>query len=316
MTMKYFLTIFISVLLLTSCDDGNLITENFVFENATVQKCSDSNILYKINDVEALIFNTPETNFPNTETVAGTPRVVSIGGATSLIYRKFATNTSTNNICNTPTIPVLEEWTVTGGTVEITTTKITDTNGIIVAYNHNIVFKNITFVTPDKQIVYDSYTFGSYRTEITNLNFDYSLATTQNCGGNNLIFKYNNNNALLLDVDATLFTNTVTPIGSPRTALINTTTNKVVYRVYNGSLNTNFFCAAITPTTPTLTEEWIAEDGVAATSGIISVETVAIDATHFKHTITLYKTTFKKGILTYIYPTSDNFVFGEYITTL
>ena len=316
MTMKYFLTIFISVLLLTSCDDGNLITENFVFENATVQKCSDSNILYKINDVEALIFNTPETNFPNTETVAGTPRVVSIGGATSLIYRKFATNTSTNNICNTPTIPVLEEWTVTGGTVEITTTKITDTNGIIVAYNHNIVFKNITFVTPDKQIVYDSYTFGSYRTEITNLNFDYSLATTQNCGGNNLIFKYNNNNALLLDVDATLFTNAVTPIGSPRTALINTTTNKVVYRVYNGSLNTNFFCAAITPTTPTLTEEWIAEDGVAATSGIISVETVAIDATHFKHTITLYKTTFKKGILTYIYPTSDNFVFGEYITTL
>jgi hypothetical protein len=315
MIMKYFLTLFISVLLLTGCDDGNLITENFVFENATVQKCSTSNVLYKINDVEALIFNTPETNFPNTETVINTPRVVSIGGTTSLTYRKFATTTSTSNICDTPTIPVLEEWIVTGGTVEITTTKIFDINGTtVVAYNHNIVFKNITFITADKQIVYDSYTFGNYRTEIVNLNFDYSLATTQNCGGNNLIFKYNGANALLLDVDPSLFTNAVTPIGSPRTALINTTTNKVIYRVYNGSLNTNFFCAAITPSTPTLTEEWIAQDGVAGTSGIISVETVAIDATHFKHTITLYKTTFKKGILTYIYPANDNFVFGEYIT--
>ena len=316
MTMKYFLTIFISVLLLTGCDDGNLITENFVFENATVQKCSNSNVLYKINAAEALIFNTPETNFPNTETVINTPRVVAIGGLTSLTYRKFATTTSTSNICDTPTIPVIEEWTVTGGTAEITTTKITDTNGIIIAYNHNIVFKNITFITPNKQIVYDSYSFGSYRTQVVDLNFDYSLTTTQNCGGNNLIFKYNNTNALLLDVDASLFANAVTPIGSPRTALINTTTNKVVYRVYNGGLNANFFCAAITPATPTLTEEWVAQDGIAATSGIISVETVAIDATHFKHTITLYKTTFKKGILTYIYPTSDNFVFGDYVTTL
>lgn len=311
--MKYFLTLFISVLLLTGCDDGDLITENFVFETATIQKCADSNILYKINDHESLILNTPETSFPNTETAIDTPRIVAIGGTTSLIYKKFSQTTSTTNICNTPTIPVLEEWTVSGGTIEITTNKITDTNGVIVAYNHNIVFKNITFVTPDKQIVYDSYVFGNYRTEIVNLNFDYSLATTQNCSGNNLIFKYNNTNALLLDVDPTLFANVVTPIGSPRTALINTTTNKVIYRVYNGSLNTNFFCAAITPSTPTLTEEWIAEDGVAGTSGIISVETVAVGAT-FKHTITLYKTTFKNGIQTYMYPINDNFVFGDYIT--
>jgi hypothetical protein len=313
MTMKYFLTLFISVLLLTGCDDGDLITENFVFENATVQKCSNSNVLYKINDVEALIFNTPETNFPNTETLLNEPRIVTIGGSTSLTYRKFATTTSTSNICDTPTIPVLEEWTVSGGTVQITTSQIFDTNGIVVAYNHNIIFKNITFVTPNKQIVYDSYTFGNYRTEIIDLDFDYDLATTQKCGGNNLIFKFNGSNALLLDVDPTLFANVVTPVGSPRTRLINTTTNKVVYRVYNGSLNTNFFCAAITPSTPTLLEEWVAQNGVAATSGEIRVVTVAVGAT-FKHTITLYKTTFKKGVLTYIYPTSNNFVFGDYIT--
>ncbi|WP_394758545.1 hypothetical protein [Flavobacterium sp.] len=311
--MKYFQTIFICVLLLSSCDDGNLITENFVFENAVIQKCSTSNVLYKINNAESLILNAPETSFPNTETGLGTPRVVTITGTTSLVYRKFAESTTTANICDTPTIPVLEEWTVSGGTMEITTNKVLDGSGVTVAYNHNIVFKNITFVAPDKQVVYDSYIFGNYRTDVVNLNFDYTLVTTQNCGGNNLIFKYNSNNALLLDVDPTLFANAVTPIGSPRTRVINSTTNKVIYRVYNGSLNTAFFCSAITPAVPTITEEWIAQDGVTGISGEIRVETVAVGA-QFKHTITLYKTTFKKGILTYIYPTNDNFVFGEYIT--
>jgi hypothetical protein len=311
--MKYFLALFISVLLLTGCNDGNLITENFVFENAIIQKCASSNVLYKINDVEALILNTPESSFPNVETVLGTPRVVTITGTTSLIYRKFASTTTSTNICDTPTIPVLEEWTVSGGTMEITTNKVLDGSGITVAYNHNIVFKNITFVAPDKQVVYDSYVFGNYRTDVVNLNFDYALVATQNCGGNNLIFKYNSNNALLLDVDPTLFINAVTPVGFPRTRVINSTTNKVVYRVYSGSLNSAFFCAAITPSVPTLTEEWVAQDGIAATSGEIRVETVAFGA-QFKHTITLYKTTFKKGVLTYIYSTSDNFVFGEYTT--
>ncbi|WP_134355893.1 hypothetical protein [Flavobacterium psychrophilum] len=309
--MKYFLAIIISVLLLSSCDDGNLITENFVFENATVQKCSDSNVLYKINGAEALIFKSLDTYFENIEQV----KTYSISGNANLIYRKFATTTSTNNICNTPTIPVLEEWTVTGGTVQITTTKILDSNRTtVVAYTHNIVFKNITFTTPSKQIVYDTYVFGNYRTEVVDLHFGYDLITTQNCGGSNLILKYNNNNALLLDVDATLFPNST--VGSPRTRVINSTTNKVVYRVYNGSLNTNFFCSAITPSTPNLTEEWIAQNGVEGASGEIRVVTVAIDATHFKHTITLYKTTFKKGVLTYIFPTSDNFIFGTYITTI
>ena len=314
--MKYFLTIFISLLLLTGCNDGDLITENFVFENTIVKKCSNSNVLYKMNAEEALIFSTPETNFLNTETALSTPRVVNISGSTSLVYKKFATTTSTNNICDTPTIPVLEEWTVSGGTAEITTIKILDNNGLTVGYNHNIVFKNITFVTPDKQIVYNSYIFGNYRTEVVNLNFNYSLATTQKCLSNNLIFKFNDTNALLLDVDPTLFANVITPAGSPRTRLINTTTNKVIYRVFSGSLNTNFFCSSIPPATPSLIEEWVAENGLAATSGEIRVETVAINPTQYKHTITLYKTIFRNGVRTYIYPTNDDFVFGTYITTL
>jgi hypothetical protein len=314
MTMKYFLALFISVLALTGCDDGDIIVESFNFEDGSVQKCTDSNILYKINGQESLVLNTSETNFPNAEGVQN----ITISGSSSVRYRKYSGNASTTSVCGTPTSFVLEEWNAIGGTIQITTIKIFDTDGTtVLAYNHSIVFKNIIFNAPDKQVVYDSYTFGNYRTDVTNLNFDYDLISTQNCPGNNLVFKYNTNKALLLDVDPALFANAVTPVGSPRTALINTTTNKVVYRVYSGSLNTSFFCSAITPSTPTLTEEWVADSGEAAISGIITVDTETTPTPgEFKHTIKLYKTTFRKGIYYYSPNPAGDYLFGVYITTL
>jgi hypothetical protein len=314
MTMKYFLALFICALTLAGCDDGDLIVDSFNFENTTVQKCTDVDVLYKINGEESLVLNIPETNFPNVETETDTPRIVNITGSTSLTYRKYSGTATAANICSTPTLTVLEEWNVVGGTVEITTIKVFDTDGTtVVGYNHNIVFKNITFVTPEKEIVYDSYVFGNYRTDVIDLEFDYVTAAMQNCDTNNLVFKYNTNNALLLDVPATLFANEET-LGTPREALINTTTHKVVYRVYSGSLNANYFCSAITPATPTLTEEWVADNGVDDVSGIIKVETVAIDATHWKHTIKLFNTIFRKGIYTYSPAPGADYTFGEYIT--
>jgi len=315
--MKYFLTLFISALVLTGCNDGDLITENFNFDSATIQKCSSSN-LYKINGQEALVLNTSEENFPNQETPAGEPRVLPINSATSIYYRKYSGTVSSNSICESPapaTPVVLEEWNVVGGTVQITTNKVFAADGItVIAYNHNIVFKNITFVTNGKQLVYETFVFGNYRTDVIVLPFNFGSSATQDCSTNNLVFKYNTNEVLLLDVDASLFANAET-LGTPRTALINST-NKVVYRIYNGNLNANFFCASIAPTSPTVTEEWVAQNGVADTSGIIKVETVAIDAVTFKHTITLYKTTFQKGIYTYSPSTTDEYIFGDYITTL
>ncbi len=317
--MKYFLALFICFLALTGCDDGDLITDTFNFENTTVQKCATSNVLYKINGQEALIVTTPETNFPNEETTAGTPRVITIGGSTSVVYRKYSSDTNTSNICGTPTISVQEEWVASGGTVEITSTKIFDTTDPtkVIAYNHTVAFKNITFVAPDKQVVYDNYVFGNHRTNVVDLNFSYDSVATQECDNNNLIFKYNISNALLLDIDPTLFANEVTPAGSPRTRLIDNTTNKVTYRVYSGSLNYNYFCSAITPATPSLTEEWVADNGVVDVSGVIKVVTEAtIDPNIFKHTIYLYKTTFRKGIQYYSPNPDGDYVFGEYYTNL
>ena len=308
--MKYFWTLLIGVLMLTACDDGDVIENNFNFGSQSIQKCSDSNLLYKINEKEALILNTPSTNFQNNEL----PLSIPISSTTSIVYRKFSANTSTSNICSTPTLPVIEEWSVIGGTVEITSNKVFDTDNItVIAYNHKIVFKNITFIAGDKQIVYDSYEYGNYRTDVINLHFDYTAATTQDCGGGGFIFKNNATNALLLDVDPTLFDQTITVPGTPKERLIDATTNKVVYRVYDGGLNNNYFCAAITPATPNLLQEWVAEPGVAGTSGIIRVDTEAGPTPGtYKHTIKLYKTTFKRSIDEYSPNPDGEYLFGVY----
>ena len=316
--MKYVWALFVSVLLLTGCDDGNIIVENFNFDNVQVNKCADNNTLYKINDKEALIFITPESNFAN---VAQT-QTLTVDSETSITYRKYTEAVLASTICETPTQTVTEEWTcLDGGTVEIKSTPIYDTviPTKIIGYNHAIVFKNIVFQAPDKQVVYDSYTFGNYRTDVTDLAFDFvSPAEVLDCSNNNLIFKYNTNKVLLMDIDkSTLFLNSVTTPGNPRTALINTTNNRVLYRVYSGGLNEDFFCSAITPSNPTLTSEWIANDGVAATSGIIRIVTEATVAPNtFKHTIYLYKTTFTNGVKYYSPNPDGDYEFGIYYTTL
>jgi hypothetical protein len=318
--MKYYLSIIFALFLLVSCDDGNLITESFDLQLVTdINKCTSSNTLYKIKSNEALILNADESNFQNVETPVNTPKIVANGTGISILYRKYSDVVALNSICSSPapaTPVVLEEWNVIGGNMVIETKKVFDTNGIdVIAYNHYIVFKNVTFSYNGKQIAYDSYVFGNYRTNVIRLPFEFASASMLKCPTNNLLFKYNNTEVLLFDIDrTTLLANAATTIGSPRTALINTTNNRVIYRVYTGNLSQDYFCSSILPTTPSVTEEWVAENGVTAVSGIIKVETVAQATTpvSYKHTITLFKTTFKKGTSSYSLP--DNYIFGTIVT--
>jgi hypothetical protein len=315
--MRYFLLVIISLCSIVSCDDGDLITEDFNFEKVTtITKCDNSSILYKVSGQESMILNTSEDNFPNIETELGKPRLLTIGNAASLVYRKYNGNVDATSICSSPppANPVVsEEWTISGGTVEITTVKLLDEKAVIIGYNHSIVLKNVTFNTQQKQIVYDSYVFGNYRTNVTVLPFKFEDAKTQKCNSKNLIFRFNDNEVLLLDVDSTLFPNIATSPGNPRVQAINDS-NKVVYRLYNGSLNTEFFCATFQPVAPVLTQEWIALEGVENTSGLIKVETVALDANNFEHTIKLFKTTFKRGIGTFSPAPEGDYLFAKYTT--
>lgn len=315
--MKTIWTLLISVFLLTACDDGDIIVEKFKFETASIQKCTSSNTLYKVNDNETLIFSTSEINFPNEEKTA----TIAINSSNSVTYKRFSESVQASSICDTPTQTLLETWSAIGGNIEIKSTAIYDAviPTKIIAYNHAITFKNIVFQAPDKQVVYTEYFYGNYRTNVIDLAFDFTTPTDViDCSSKNLLYKYNLGKTLLLDVDeATLFQNSVTVPGTPRTALIDGTTNKVIYREYNGGINNTFFCSSITPSTPTLSSEWLAENGVAVTSGIIKVVTeTTANPSIFKHTIYLYKTTFKNGIKTYSPNPTGDYEFGVHYTSL
>lgn len=309
------------MLLLNSCDDGNLTQEDIDFENFTTQSCTTNNIIYKLNDKEALIIEIPATSFVNDPTTDNSPRTLNISTTSNrVVYRFYDGAVSRDNICETiqPATPiVVDQWTATSGTIEILTTAIKTTDAItnatkISGYNHSISLKNITFSIKNGEQTFRILAFGDYKTNTTNLPFNFEKLLTK-CSSSNQIYDYKSNEAIILDIDPALIANEVTAPNTPRTDLIGTTTNKLTYRLFTGLLSPDYFCQSPTPTTPTLNEEWNAVAGVAGVSGIIEVTTTTNGPNSFKHTITLKKVTMKKGNSTFTL--GDNYILGELNTT-
>ena len=76
----------------------------------------------------------------------------------------------TNFICNSiaPATPVVtNEWTATGGTIEVTTTERYDTDGTtLLGYTHTFKFVNVNFANADKSFSFEEYLFGNYQTNL------------------------------------------------------------------------------------------------------------------------------------------------------
>jgi hypothetical protein len=317
--MKRILSILTLLFIINACDDGDLTIDTIDFSEVAAKKCDVKDIIYKVKDSEMLILAIPATTFPNDQTPVGTPITLPINATNQVIYRQYSSTVSSDNIC--PTVPsaspsLTEEWKAIAGTIQITTTAIyapTTSNGTkITNYNHYIVFKNVTFQTPNGTQIYESYVFGNYTTIATALAFGFNAEVEKStCDSDSRIFNFNGSEALILDVDnfSTLFENVVTT--TPRTAVINST-NKLTYQLYSNQVTNAYFCAATPPASPTLTQEWKAEDGVTAVSGIIEVSTATFGA-DFQHTIRFKKVTFKRGNSTFYL--GDDVLFGSFITT-
>jgi hypothetical protein len=318
--MKRIVGLLVLLLLLNGCDDGNLVLETINFEDAITQSCSTNNILYKLKEKEALLLEIPTSSFTNEPTEIGTPTEITIGGSNRVVYRFYNGTVAANNICETipPATPsVTDQWTATGGTIQIITTAIkttntTDNSTRISGYNHNIVFKNITFTKANGTQVYETFPFGDYVTTTTSLPFGFD-ETTERCTANtpNLLYNYTGSEALTLDIDPSLIDNNVTPLNSPRTGILGTTTNKLTYRLYAGLIPTSYFCNTSIPTTPDISQEWNAIAGVSGISGIVEVTTTT-NGTGFKHTIVLKKATLKKGNSDF--SLGDSYIYGDLLT--
>lgn len=152
---------------------------------------------------------------------------------------------------------------------------------------------------------------------LENFNFDTAAAVNDCTVNNDLYFKIKNNEALILQTPATSFENTVTPADTPRTLVINST-NQVIYRLFSGSVSSAYFCSDIPAATPTVSDEWIASNGIEGVSGIIEITTTQIlnpdtqAITGYNHHIVFRNITFSNADNSFVY---EEYIFGNYVTT-
>ena len=318
--MKRILGVLMLLLLITACDDGKLTVDVIDFSEVPALKCSAKDVIYKVKDAEMLFIEIPATTFTADQTPDSTPIEVPLSSTVKVVYRKYASAASLNNVC--PTVPdatpnLVEEWNATSGTILITATAIKTTNATtgftkITGYKYYIVFQNITFNKPGGvQQTYDTFVFGNYSTSTSPLAFGFNhVVDKSTCAGDNRIFDFSGGEVFTLDVAnyATLFESVVTT--TPRTALISAD-NKLSYRLYSNAITNDYFCASPTPLTPTLTQEWDAVNGIAATSGIIEVTTTTFGS-GFQHTIRLKNVTLKKGNSDFTL--GNDYLFGTLLT--
>jgi hypothetical protein len=323
--MKKIFGILVLLIVLNGCDDGNLKIETIDFAEVTANSCGET--IYKLNGNEAIYIKIPSSlnAFSNEITLTNIPRSIPIGGNVSVTYRAYDGAVTSANICTTPgpISPIAtEEWIATSGNIEISTIALystTATTGAtkITKFVHNIVFKNIVFAKPSGNQIYETFTFGEYTTTPTTLPFSFIPDDIKLCPTNQLLYNARTNGLeglYIQNFDTSLLS--TANLSVPKTGLISSTTNKLVYRLFISAISTSnqdYFCGSTLPTSPAINEEWIAKPGVTDVSGIIEVTTTTNGPNLYQHTILLKAVTFQKGNNSFYY--GDSILLGTLLTT-
>lgn len=151
--------------------------------------------------------------------------------------------------------------------------------------------------------------------DLTLETIDFEDVSTQSCSNNDIIYKLKENESLLLEIPKTTFVNEPTDPSSPIVLDINNTTNRVIYRFYDGTVSSENICNTIPPAKPFIVDQWTATAGKIeiTTTTITSAGSVAGSTviTGYNHRIVFKNITFAKTNGTQVYET---FVFGDYIT--
>jgi hypothetical protein len=153
--MKHLFVLCIFTLLL-SCDDGDLQIDTIDFDSVDIEDCGNisvgqSNVLFKINDDEALILVLPSGVLKNE--VSETTITSEVPSGSTLTYRLFSDDVDDDYFCDeipltTPT--VIDEIEAEGGSILVNTT----TEDSII-FTHVITLSEITFITSTDQRITD-----------------------------------------------------------------------------------------------------------------------------------------------------------------
>ncbi|QEE50730.1 hypothetical protein FUA48_14430 [Flavobacterium alkalisoli] len=137
--------------------------------------------------------------------------------------------------------------------------------------------------------------------DMTFKNFDFGNATLQYCSLNDLLYKYNGTEMLILDIPSSYFTN----VEGDETVVIGNN-NKVIYRNYNNTANSSVICSDIPPSSPIVIEEWNASAG-----GTLRIQTEKLENNSYQHVITIIYLEFVNGGQSTVI---ENQSFGTYTT--
>uniref|UniRef100_UPI00404A70FC hypothetical protein n=1 Tax=Flavobacterium sp. TaxID=239 RepID=UPI00404A70FC len=313
--------------LFVSCDDGDFNVDSFDFTNSTTQSCNaetNNFFIYRLSSNEALIIRIPESTFYYDVTPDESPIELDLLSVESsnieVIYRLYNGAVSSATLCSflPPVSPnVIEEWNATSGDIRVVTnvsktsnTSISSENATkISGYNHEIEFRNITFLKPDgTEQFYDILNFGSFQNSTTTSLANFSGLLLQcNSPEQVLLYKSSGNQVLFLDLPTNLFPDEITPVGQPRVAYFDDV-NSLNYLILEENLQTsNSFCE----NDFSLLETWIAQNGDAtAQTGVIEITTIQ-SSEGFEHTVVLKKAIMEKGTINFTF--GDAFTFGTFI---
>ncbi|WP_264551463.1 hypothetical protein [Flavobacterium sp. N2038] len=328
--MKKIASLILFALLLNGCDDGDLTIETVDFSEITATSCDPvaNTLIYKLKPQESLLLQMPENSLKNNPTNKDTLTYNIDNTSFRVFFRAYDGVISKSTICDAipPASPkVSDEWYATGGQIRIATKAVykdpppEDGHTEIVGYNHNIIFRGITFSKPGPKLTNDELVFGDYQTTVTPaVVVAFTDEVAKFCDVQLKVYNNNSSNSLVIEnLDKELIKNENTPPGTPRTSLINLngTTNNVFYRMYNSNIPEpvkDYYCTNLTPTSPTVKETWVGVAGVQNVSGIIEVTTTS-SLKVFKHKVVLRNVTLKKENSTFKLATE--FVLGT-VTTI
>lgn len=132
--MKSLFFLVLLLLLCIACDDGDIVVNNFEFEDATLERCDEFEfVFFKINTESneslAVEFSTTENILTETDQIE-----ITLSGDDQVIYRRFNSEVTSDYFCDPipPTTPtVSEELVSTTGVITVTTEgTATDQDGI------------------------------------------------------------------------------------------------------------------------------------------------------------------------------------------
>jgi hypothetical protein len=143
--------------------------------------------------------------------------------------------------------------------------------------------------------------------------FNFSSQSITRCNpstNKTFLYKVNDKEMLLLNIDAASYINAVTTINQPRIYTIGIN-SAVFYRIYSADIPSGFICSSIAPANPVVSNEWNATGGTIEVTTIARFDTDGTTIIGYTHSFVFKNISFSNATNTFSFP---EYFFGDFQT--